>query len=569
MRRRLFTAALAAVVGGWVTACATLAPAFAETGRAGTGAAEARMALVIGNSAYRAVPALPNPANDARAMAKLLGEAGFEVTEAPDLTQEGMRRAIGTFAAKLAAAGGEPVALVYYAGHGVQIDGENFLVPVDARIEREADVTFQAVRLTDLMNALAAIPSKTRIVMLDACRNNPFSAIGKVTGRGLAIVDAPAGSIVSYSTAPGAEAEDGSGTHSPYTAALLEVAKNPGVPIEQALKRVRWAVHEATDGRQTPWESSSLTANFSFFPEAKAEGGEEKKTADGGAGASEPTDERTRAPASGLTSGPGEPASEPVPRPRPQVLQVADARAPVRSVADWKTELAPLGQPKAYRIVIEQDEVEAYQAYLELFGAEAPYRLTRVREIVERRVVMVDWYHAVITGTPAAFATFIGDHPGIDLIATAERLMARARTRAFNPAPAAVAAVCVAPPVMPAVAPAVAPAAPARAEPRRSRRSERKSTPKREARPHRVIVREEPPPRPVIVPAGPPVIGVMPVRPFRPHVRPHRPHGPHRPPQMGDGPYRPPGGGWRGPRGPRGPFGGMIMRRGGGSFGLR
>ena len=120
-----------------------------------------------------------------------------------------MRTTVGAFAAKVARAGSDTVALVYYAGHGVQIDGENFLVPVDVRISREADVPLQAFRLADLMNTLSSVPSAMRIVMLDACRNNPFSEINKTAGRGLAIVDAPVGSIVSYSTSPGAEAEDG------------------------------------------------------------------------------------------------------------------------------------------------------------------------------------------------------------------------------------------------------------------------------------------------------------------------------------------------------------------------
>ncbi|RAI32901.1 caspase family protein, partial [Rhodoplanes serenus] len=236
----------------------------------GSAAAEPRMALVIGNSAYQTVTELPNPANDAKAVAELLAAAGFEVTTAPDLGQAEMRRAIGDFSARVAEKGADTVALVFYAGHGLQVDGENFLVPVDARITRESDVPLQTVRLADVMNALAAVPSRTRIVILDACRNNPFSEINKVVGRGLAIVDAPSGSIVSYSTAPGSEAEDGEGTNSPYTQALLGVAREPGMPIEQAFKRVRYAVHQATSGRQTPWESSSLTADFVFFPGASA-----------------------------------------------------------------------------------------------------------------------------------------------------------------------------------------------------------------------------------------------------------------------------------------------------------
>ncbi len=203
-------------------------------------------------------------------MADFLTKAGFDVTPAADLTQADMRTTLGAFAAKVARAGSDTVALVYYAGHGVQIDGENFLVPVDVRIERESDVPLQAFRLADLMNTLSSVPSRMRIVLLDACRNNPFSEINKTAGRGLAIVDAPPGSIVSYSTSPGAEAEDGTGENSPYTSALLKVAAEPGLPIEQAFKRTRLSVNQATSGRQTPWESSSLSSDFSFFAGSNA-----------------------------------------------------------------------------------------------------------------------------------------------------------------------------------------------------------------------------------------------------------------------------------------------------------
>jgi uncharacterized caspase-like protein len=216
--------------------------------------AESRLALVIGQSAYRSVVPLPNPANDAKAMSRLLGEAGFDVTSAADLSQNDLREQVGEFAAKVAARGSDTVALVFYAGHGLQIDGENYLVPVDVDPKREADVPLQAVRLNDVLNTLTSVPSKTRILLLDACRNNPFPAINKSAGHGLAIVDAKTGSpgtFMSFSTSPGAEAEDGSGADSPYTVALLAAAKEPGLSIEDTFKRVRVSVNKATDGRQT------------------------------------------------------------------------------------------------------------------------------------------------------------------------------------------------------------------------------------------------------------------------------------------------------------------------------
>src|SRR4051812_14461584 len=141
--------------------------------------AENRMALVIGQSAYRSVPALPNPANDARAVTQLLTDSGFEVVSAADLSQSQMRQTISEFAGNVAAKGADTVALVFYAGHGLQIDGENYLVPVDVDPKREADIPLQALRLNDILNTLTSVPSRMRIVMLDACRDNPFPNISK------------------------------------------------------------------------------------------------------------------------------------------------------------------------------------------------------------------------------------------------------------------------------------------------------------------------------------------------------------------------------------------------------
>src|SRR5262245_18449947 len=165
-------------------------------------------------------------------MADMLTAAGFEVISAPNLAQSEMRQAISNCADIVASKGPDTVALLFYAGHGLQVDGENFLVPIYARIQRESDVPLQAMRPADVMNALAALRNKARIVILDACRNNPFSDITKTTGRGLAIVDAPTGSLVSYSTAPGTEAQDGDGGNSPFTAELLNVGRETGRAID-------------------------------------------------------------------------------------------------------------------------------------------------------------------------------------------------------------------------------------------------------------------------------------------------------------------------------------------------
>jgi uncharacterized caspase-like protein len=359
--------------------------------------AEHRMALVIGNSNYATVTALPNPANDARAMAKFLNSAGFQVLQAPDLSQTEMRRTIGDFASMVADKGPDTVALVFYAGHGLQVDGENYLVPVDAKITREADVPLQAMRLADLMNALAAVPSKTRIVILDACRNNPFSEINKTTGRGLAIVDAPTGSLVSYSTAPGTEAQDGDGLNSPYTSALLKIGQRSDLPVEQMLKLVRLAVNDATNRQQIPWESSSLTTDFAFFP----------STAQTPANAGQPT-------------------------------PPANARKDTRSVEAWQKELKPLSPREAYDIVIREDKVEAYQAYLDLYPSQS--MAPAVRTIVERRREMVAWYSAVTVNTVASYETFLAAFASSDFAVTATRLVSRAAMRSVSGAASAFAA---------------------------------------------------------------------------------------------------------------------------------
>ncbi len=364
--------------------------------------AENRIALVIGNSSYTSVTALPNPANDARAMAKFLSAAGFEVLQAPNLTQSDMRRTIGDFAKAAAAKGPDTVALVFYAGHGLQVDGENFLIPVDAQIEREADVPLQAMRLSDVMNALASVPSKSRIVILDACRNNPFSAINKTTGRGLAIVDAPNGSLVSYSTAPGTEALDGEGDNSPYTTALMKIGQEPGLPIEQLLKRVRLDVSNATERQQFPWESSSLTAEFSFFP---------------------PGAEQQRAAAASS----GQPGA------------TAKARSETRSVEAWQKELKAKTAREAYDIVVREDKVEAYQAYLALYPSQSMAPV--VRNLVDRRQVMVAWYNAVTINTVVSYQAFLAAYGGSDFAATADRLIERARSRSISDAAAAFASV--------------------------------------------------------------------------------------------------------------------------------
>lgn len=223
-------------------------------------AAERRVALVIGNSAYKQAP-LVNPGNDARAMAQVLRESGFTVTELRNLNQAGMRRAIREFGDEITKGG---VGLFFYAGHGMQIRGRNFLVPVGSDIEREDEVEDQAVDARLVLEKMASAKNPLNIVILDACRNNPFISSFRSTIVGLAAMDAPAGTLVAFSTAPGQVAADGTGDNGLYTKHLVSYMREPGLKVEDVFKRVRSAVRQESGGRQTPWENTSLEADFYF-----------------------------------------------------------------------------------------------------------------------------------------------------------------------------------------------------------------------------------------------------------------------------------------------------------------
>ncbi len=223
-----------------------------------------RLALVIGNGKYVNAPALENPANNSADLAKALRGVGFEVIEQQDASREAMTKALREFSARLR---GTEVALFFYAGHGIQLNGENYLLPVDADIQSPADVRFNTVDLTDIQQEMEG-SGRVNIIILDACRNNPFADRLAQSGRaapsrGLGRIDAAGeGSLIVYSTQPNNVALDGAGRNSPFTAALLKHVITPGIEVRQMLSRVRGDVLAATDRRQTPWDSSSLTGDI-------------------------------------------------------------------------------------------------------------------------------------------------------------------------------------------------------------------------------------------------------------------------------------------------------------------
>lgn len=226
--------------------------------------ADKRVALVIGNSQYLHTQRLVNPENDARLIASILREQGFEVLDHQNLDFKGMKRAIRAYTTKLESHGKDTVGLIFYAGHGLQSDGRNYLVPVDAQIEKEGDVEIETISSQSLLSGVTFAGNRLNIIILDACRNNPYRGVFRSASRGFARMDAPVGSIVAFSTAPGTVAADGSSTNSPYTAALAKAMVEPGLKIEEAFKRVRAAVYAKTGGKQVPWESSSIFGDFFF-----------------------------------------------------------------------------------------------------------------------------------------------------------------------------------------------------------------------------------------------------------------------------------------------------------------
>ncbi len=222
-----------------------------------------RVALVIGNTNYTDSP-LRNPINDARAMNQALVHLGFDVVLLTDGDQRSMQRAIGQFSRKLR---GAKVALVYYSGHGIQAGGINYMVPIGAELESEGDMPLELVSVDAVMAQLVQAGTDVNILILDACRNNPFErGLHRSLGRsgGLATVSAPKGTVIAYATAPGTTADDGDGANSPYTTALLRAMATPGKKVEEVFKDTRIELANTTNNRQISWESSSLIGDFYF-----------------------------------------------------------------------------------------------------------------------------------------------------------------------------------------------------------------------------------------------------------------------------------------------------------------
>ncbi len=232
--------------------------------------AETRVALVIGNGDYQSGSKLDNPVNDADLMTKTLRGAGFDVTRVVNANRFEMRKAMLDYSRRLT--NSNTIGVFYYAGHGIQVEGQNYLLPIDASPARKDELSLHGVALGEFLrtlNSVSGSEGRLNVVILDACRNNPFARGWRSVNRGLATVDAPSGTLIAFATAPGDVAADGDGVNSPYTLALSQMIKKPGLAIEQTFKGARnlvWEWTKQSGKAQIPWESTSLRGDFYFTP---------------------------------------------------------------------------------------------------------------------------------------------------------------------------------------------------------------------------------------------------------------------------------------------------------------
>src|SRR5580704_4928654 len=340
-------------------------PALAQT-------TEKRMALVIGNAAYQAGP-LATPANDAGLIAQTLQAAGFDVVGARDLDEDSLRHAFRDFVDNASKAGPETVVTVYFAGYGLQLEGENYLVPIDAEISHDSDVPVRALRLSDYTRALAALHLKATMVVLDAARASPFSLSGQPLAGGLALLEPEPGTLIAFNAAPGTVATDGQDGYGPYAKALAEMIRAGGLAPADVFDRVRLRVNEMTQGAQVPWDASKIDAPFVFF-------------------------ER----------GPD------APPPAASAAETASIRS--RPIRD-------LGAPDAYLAALDRDTIDAYEDFLHAYPDDPMAR--RVRALVAARREAVTWRRTFDADSPEAYWSYLGRYPRGAHAADARRRLAQ------------------------------------------------------------------------------------------------------------------------------------------------
>ncbi|KQO50160.1 hypothetical protein ASF24_24245 [Methylobacterium sp. Leaf86] len=333
--------------------------------------AETRIALVVGNGAYEGAP-IATAANDAGLIAQTLQAAGFDVVGARDLDEDALRKALRDFLDKAAASGPDTVAFVYLAGYGLQLEGETFFAPVDARIATAVDVPVAALRVSDYIKRLSTVPLKARFVVLDAARANPFVKTGEPLAGGLALVEAEPGSLIAYNAAPGTVAPPETGTYGAYAQALVEMIREGGLQPAVLFDRVRLRVNETTRGAAMPWDDARIEAPFVFF------------------------ERNVDAPAQA----------------QPE---------PIASLRDRP--LGEIGAREAYSVAVERDTLQGYQDFLGAYPDDPMAK--RVRAIVAARREATTWRRALSSGTQDAYWSYLSRYPRGPHAADARRRLAR------------------------------------------------------------------------------------------------------------------------------------------------
>jgi len=319
---------------------------------------EKRIALVVGNGAYAKSP-LATTANDAGLIAQTLQAAGFDVVGARDLDGDTLRKSFRDFIQKAQASGPGTVAMIYLAGYGVQLAGENYFIPVDSNISRDTDVPTEALRISDYARQLAAIPLKANIVVLDAARAQPFIEGGQPIASGLALVEPDPNMLIAFNAAPGTVAPEEPGPYGIYAQSLAEMIRTGGLPLAEVFDRVRLRVNEASKGAQVPWNEQKISAPFSFFERA-----------------------------------PDAPPPETAP----------DQVAAIRSKP-----LRDLGVQDAYAAALERDTLPAYEEFLAAYPNDPMSR--RVMAIVAARREAITWRRTYRTDTPEAYWSYLRRYP--------------------------------------------------------------------------------------------------------------------------------------------------------------
>lgn len=338
----------------------------AAIGPASMASAEDRLALVVGQGAYGG-RALPTAVNDAALIAQTLTSTGFEVIQGRDLGASDLRSLVRDFLDKAQDLEPGSTVMVYLAGHGVQLEGENYLLPIDARIERDVDVPIEGFRLSDLVRSLERSPAQVRVIVADMARDYPLGPAGEPIAKGLALMEPPAGFLMAFASAPNIAAADGPGPYGAYATALAEMIRQPGMALDEVFARTRLRTHESTNGQQIPWHSANLgQASFAFFEQAEA-------------------------------------AAAPLVR-------------EVRRIEEVPAE-------EAYAIAVERDTIQDYQAFLR---RHPDHRLARrVTALLAARREAVVWRRTVANNTREAYWTYLRRYPSGPHAPDSRRRLAR------------------------------------------------------------------------------------------------------------------------------------------------